>query len=78
MIELPWWVSWLTGALTIVTSYLTRRLYWQGHAVGLVNQILWTWLTVATQQWGLLVVGAFMLWNYTRGVIDWRRARLRP
>jgi hypothetical protein len=74
---LPWWVSWATAAGTIICSYLCRRLYWQGYVVGLLNQVLWTWVVIATGQWGLLAVGAFMVWNYTKGVVEWRKAKLR-
>ena len=69
----PWWVSWLTAVGTITGVWMVRRLLWQGYLIGLINQALWWWITVATEQWGFVAIHLFMTYNYWRGIIEWRR-----
>lgn len=37
-------MDWITGLLTITAMELIGRKYWQGWAVGLLNQFFWLYL----------------------------------
>lgn len=67
------WIDWVTGLGTLVAMELIARKYWQGWAVGLVNQGLWLWLIYASELYGLLPVTLVLIWRYAVALRKWRR-----
>lgn len=69
-------LSTATSVITLIGMQLLARKRWEGWAVGLVNQVTWLALIVATRAWGLLLLTVSLSVTYTQGLIRWRREAL--
>jgi hypothetical protein len=65
-------MDWLTGALTVFAMELIGRKYWQGWAVGLVNQFLWAYLIYSHELYGLIPLTAILSWRYATHLLRWK------
>lgn len=65
-------MDWITGGITILAMELIGRKQWQGWAVGLLNQVLWGYLILSKELWGLAPLCAILTWRYAAALLRWR------
>lgn len=65
-------LPWLLSAITIYMNVLAGNKTRWAWLVGLLNQALWLFWIVLSQNWGLLPMNAALWIVYTRNHLRWR------
>lgn len=66
-------LDWIAPIGTILGIELLRRKMWQGWAVGIVNQGIWTAMAIQNKTYGLLILTCVLTPQYAWGLYQWRR-----
>jgi predicted metal-dependent hydrolase len=65
-------LSYISCLLTIISTVLVGRRYWQGWVVAGVNSMIVTVIGVRTAQWGFVPANLFCVAIYFYNIRSWR------
>lgn len=68
--------SWILSAVGLSGFFLAGKKVWWAWYVNIANQVLWTFYSFYTQQWGFLAGTAFYLWVFSRNAYLWTKEYL--
>lgn len=68
-------LDWVAAAVTLLAVELVTRRYWQGFALHALNGVLWGYLMVRAQLWGLVALEAVFVTQSVVAAVRWYRRR---
>ena len=68
----PIWSYILTG-IGLIGFYLAGKKVWWCWYVNIANQVIWTFYSIVTRQWGFLIGVAFYLAVFGRNAYTWTK-----
>lgn len=66
-------MDWVASIITIIGIELLRRKMWQGFLVGLLNEIIWAYLAISREVYGLLLLVVVLTFQYSWAIYTWRK-----
>lgn len=66
-------MDWITGFVSVAAMYLQGRKLWYGWLLALLNQVLWLYLALSRELWGLLPVIAAVTAMSAVNTVRWGR-----
>lgn len=70
---MDWIWSWLLSAVGLAGFFLAGKKVWWAWYVNIANQVLWTFYSFITEQWGFLAGTAFYLIVFSRNAYLWTK-----
>ena len=67
--------SWVLSVIGIAGTVFVGRKYWWAWLYLSVVNLLWTYYSITTRQWGFLITSIIYAFIYAKNLRDWYRNR---
>lgn len=71
-------ISWALGALGVTGLWIAGRKQWWGWVLNVVNEGLWIYYALLTEQYGFILMALAYAFVYARNAVQWRKDQWKP
>jgi hypothetical protein len=73
--QLPWFISYLVGSMSLLSSYIVGKKLWWGWAINIANLFVLAYINFHFHLYGLVVVNIIMLYVFQKNAREWYKNR---